>query len=212
MRAITALHLALLVLLGSELWAQQGEYQAVPPREGERCIVCGMPLTEDDVALLVRGRRVPLKRSMVDSFLNHQDEFFSKLQPKGALFQENLEAPRGVAQGGIDVHWFAFGAYVLLGLVFGGLSAYAAVARGLPARRYFLLGFFFLFIGYGYAPSRPYQVPPESIPSGLVKVPDTHAPVLCPKCGAANHPSAERCTDCGNPLEPIYKSEVSRAK
>ncbi|MFQ5752048.1 MAG: hypothetical protein ACE5HI_08630, partial [bacterium] len=55
----------------------QSQYEIVPPKVGERCLVCGVPLTKDDLVLIVRGRRVPLNQTMVDYFFNNKEKFFS---------------------------------------------------------------------------------------------------------------------------------------
>ncbi|MFQ5675448.1 MAG: hypothetical protein ACE5G1_06080, partial [bacterium] len=65
--------------------------------------------------------------------MNNQEKYFAELQPKSALFQENFGAPPGAAQGGISLGWFLFGSYVLLALIFSGLSGHAAVSKGLNA-------------------------------------------------------------------------------
>ncbi len=204
---LSSLILSLLPLQESQL-----QYRTVPPKENDRCIVCGVPLTEEDVVLIVRGRRVPLNRAMVDSFMNNKTHYFAKLQPKGALVQENLEAPEGTAQGGISFGWFLFGAYVLVALLFAGLSGYHAVSKGLSAIPHFFIGLFLSAFGYLYVLTRPSQVEKDTIPPGLARVPDTHAPVGCPKCGNENHPSASKCAGCGAELQPLYESEVTRVR
>ena len=67
-------------------------YAVVPARVGEYCTVCGSPLTEDDVALIVKGRRFPVDKSMVDVFLKNPQAYFRTKQIRGALFQEELQA------------------------------------------------------------------------------------------------------------------------
>ncbi|MFQ5709750.1 MAG: hypothetical protein ACE5HO_20030 [bacterium] len=195
-------------------WAQgssaQTKYKRVAPKPGERCIICGVPLTEKDVTLIVRGRRVPLKHAMLDSFLNNEEKYFATLQPKSALFQENLEAPAGVAQGGITLGWFVFGLYVLGALVFAGMSGFTAVSKGLNPIPNFFIGLVFSVFGYLYVLTRPSLVNKGEIPAGLVKVLTTHTPVPCPKCGHTNHPSAVQCPSCGAALDPSMQSEVDR--
>jgi len=186
-------------------------YKSVAPQKNERCIICGVELTEEDVVLIVRGRRVPLNSAMVDSFLNNKDMYFRKLQPKGALFYENLTSGRNAALGGVNLGWFLFGSYILLGLIFGGMSGYAAVSKGLSPIQNFFIGFFLSVIGYLYVKSRPSVAGKGEIPAGLVKVPTTHEPVNCQKCGSENHPSADACSGCGAELKPVIDSEVSRA-
>jgi hypothetical protein len=162
------------------------------------------------VALIVRGRRVPLDKSMVDTFLADEEKYFAEKQPKAALFQEELTAPAGVAQGGISGSWFLFGLYVLLSLVFGGLSGYRAVSKGLQPIPYFFLGFFFSALGYLYVLTCRPLAAKGTIPTGLVKVPVTLTPRACPMCGNTNHPAAHKCSACGGPLEPTLQSDVAR--
>lgn len=199
---------------GPPVWAQKTEtpcqYPVVSAKIGEHCSVCGVALTEKDVALIVRGRRVPLDKGMVDTFLNDQEKYFSEKQPKGALFQEELQAPAGAAQAGISQGWFLFGLYVLAGLIGGGLSAYKAVSKGLGSIPYFFIGFFFNVLGYLYVLTLPSQAARGTIPAGLVKVPTTQAPSACPACGNTNHPSARLCAACGVTLRPTGQSEVAR--
>jgi len=197
------------------LWAQerapQTPYQKVRPKLGDYCTVGNVPLdTLQDVALIVRGRRVPLHHTMVDSFMRTQEKYFSRQQPKGALFQEELSAPKGAALGGVTSGWFLFGLYVLGALVFAGISGYTAVSKGLPPIPNFFIGFFLSALGYLYVLTRPAVAKKGEIPAGLVKVPTTHTPVPCSGCGYQNHPSAKQCVGCGGKLEPMLQSEVAR--
>jgi hypothetical protein len=185
-------------------------YPMLSARVGENCTVGGTPLTEDDFALIVRGRRVPLHREAVKEFLRHQEKYFAKLQPKGALFQEDMTEEEGTALGGISWGWFLFGTYVLVALLFGGMSGYAAIMKGLRPVPHFLIGLFFSVFGYLYVLTRPRISPPGAVPAGLVKVPTTSPPARCPVCGFMNHPSAHRCAACRTELHPTIESEVSR--
>jgi hypothetical protein len=205
-----------LCLFALPLWAQenlpQTPYRAVRPKPGDYCTVGKVPLdTSKDVALVVRGRRVPLHHTMVDSFLRTQEKYFSQQQPKGALFQEELSAPAGAALGGISSGWFLFGLYVLVALVFGGMSGYTAVSKGLKPIPHFCIGFFLSALGYLYVLTRPAVAKKGEIPAGLVKVPTTNSPVPCATCGYNNHPSAKQCAGCGSHLQPLMASEVARA-
>jgi hypothetical protein len=190
----------------------ESPYQSVPAKSGELCTVCGVPLTEDDVALIVKGRRVPLNKAMVNKFLQNQEKYFATMQPRSALFQAELDAPAGTALGGVSSGWFLFGLYVLVALIFGGMSGYTAVAKGLKPIPHFFIGFAFCAIGYLYVLTRPRQAEEGEIPSGLVKVPATSAPTPCKKCGYTNHPSAKKCAGCGTNLTPIVQSDVTRVR
>jgi hypothetical protein len=187
-------------------------YQMVPAKPGEECTVCGIPLTDEDVALIVKGRRVPLNKGMVQEFLENQERYFARLQPRGALFQEDVDAQEGTSLGGISRGWFLFGLYVLVALLFAGMSGYVAVAKGLKPIPHFFIGLFFSVFGFLYVLTRPRLAKEGEIPSGLVKVPLTSAPVPCPKCGYSNHPSASMCKKCGSALSPAVQSEVQRVK
>jgi len=217
-RTLLALLLPLLVQVlmiqasdASESDTSRIPYQVVPAKPGERCTVCGGELTQEDVALIVRGRRVPLDIDEVDEFLKNQEMYFAKLQPKGALFQEELDTPEGTAQGGVSAGWFWFGVYVLSALVFGALSSYTAITKGLQPIPHFFLGFFLSLLGYLYVLTRPRRVHEGEVPPGLVKVPVTSAPVKCPSCGNTNHPTATRCAACHATLTPVAESEASKA-
>lgn len=189
---------------------QQAHYDTVAARSGESCAVCGNPVSDTDVALMVKGRRVPLKREMMDEFIKHQEKYFARLQPKGALFQEEI-GPESGGRSGVSMGWFLFGVYVLIALLFAGLSGYAAIGKGLKPIPGFFLGLVFTVFGYFYVLSRPRAEGLGEIPSGLVKVPDTSAPIPCKVCGNTNHPSAGRCSACHAELKPTGESEVSRA-
>ncbi len=132
-------------------------YAVVPARVGEYCTVCGSPLTEDDVALIVKGRRFPVDKSMVDVFLKNPQAYFRTKQIRGALFQEELQAA-GATQSALTGGWFLFGLYILTGLVCAGLSGYIAVSKGLPAIPHFFAGFFLSVFGLLYVLTRSSHV------------------------------------------------------
>ena len=205
--------LVFLVILGTANWVQGGQhhYPRVPAKTSEFCTVCGASLTVEDVTLIVRGRRIPLCGSEVETFMGNQEKYFSSKQSRSALFQEDLSAPSGTAQGGISLGWFLFGLVVLSSLVFGGLSAYRALSKGLSPLASFFTGFFLNVLGYLYVFSRPAKLGTRQIPKGLVKVPTTAQPVPCPACADLNHPAARQCLSCGQDLRPSEESEVARA-
>ena len=203
--------LLLLVLFGGVGRVSGQIYSRVPARNSEFCTLCGIRLTSEDVALIVRGRRIPLCQPEVETFLNDQERHFSNKRPKGALFQEEMSAPPGTVQAGISQGWFLFGLLVLSALVFGGLSGYRALSKDLSPLAPFFIGFFLNLPGFLYVISRPAGQDHMKVPKGLVKVPDTAAPVPCPACGEVNHPTARQCPGCGETLRPSEQSEVARA-
>lgn len=203
--------LLLLVLFGGAGRVGAQVYSRVPARNSELCTLCGAGLTSEDVTLIVRGRRTPLCRADVETFLNDLERSFSSRQPKGALFQEDLSGPPGTAQGGISQGWFLFGLLVLSALIFGGLSGYRALSMGLPPLAPFFIGFFLNLPGFLYVISRPAGQDYMKVPKGLVKVPETLAPAPCPACGEVNHPTARQCPGCGEELHPSQQSDVTRA-
>ena len=186
------------------------KYEIKRPSEGERCIICGVLLTENDVVYIIRGRRVPLNLAMADSFLKTPDVYFKKLQPRGALFQEEFDSALGAAIAGFTSGWFLGGLYILAGLIFGGISAYVAIGKGLAVGKYFFMGFFFNVFGFLYLLAHSAKIKKGSVPKGLRKVPATHSSVICSVCGNENHPSAGQCSGCGIALKPLVKSEVSK--
>lgn len=198
-------------LVNAEDIDSKNPYPAVPAKVGEFCTVCGVPLDEKDVALIVKGRRFPVDKTMVQAFLESSPEYFRAKQVRTALFQEEFGAPSGTAQSGVGWKWFLVGLYVLTSVVFGGFSGYVAVSKGLSPISHFFAGFVLNAFGFLYVLTRPARLKTGIVPPGLVKVPVTHAPVACPKCGNTNHPSAARCLGCGALLTPSFQSEVARA-
>jgi len=179
-------------------------YPRVDVHSGDHCTVSGLPLTPDDVVLLVDGRRVPLKKDAVDIFLNNQEKYFSKLQPKSALFTEDMGQPDSLSMG-----WFLFGIYVLIGLIFAALTSHKAVGKGLGPIPWFFAGLVFNILGY-IAVMAKRSAATGNIPEGFKKVPLTSEPVFCPNCGYENHPSAKKCSRCDFTLDPHEISEIDK--
>ncbi|RMD95267.1 MAG: hypothetical protein D6813_00655 [Calditrichaeota bacterium] len=181
------------------------EYTIVKVLPGDRCIVSGKKLGPDDICLEIRGRRIPLKREALEIFLRDPEKYFAKVQPRGALFTEELKESASLSLG-----WFFFGLYVLAGLIFAAITAQTAVGKGLPPLRWFFAGLVVNVVAFliVFCKRRDKNV---HVPKGLRKVPSTAEPVPCPGCGSQNHPAAEKCLDCGHPLTPKTQSEVNRA-
>jgi hypothetical protein len=174
-----------------------------------KCVGCNNPMHPDSAsyALLYRGRKIPTHSFCESAVRNNPSlyqAYFASLQPKGALFQEHDDGQSEVKAG-----WFIFDLIVLIALLTGGLSGYAAVSKGLKPIPHFFIGL--TIVGYLYVLTRPSAVKPGEVPEGLVKVPTTSAPVPCEKCGFTNHPSAKTCAACGTKLTPTMQSEVARA-
>jgi predicted nucleic acid-binding Zn ribbon protein len=179
-------------------------YRLVPAEYGEHCLICGMQLTADDVALIYRGRRVPLKRAMVEQFLQDPDRYFFKLEPRAALFDEHAVVRRRLQTG-----WLVVGFAILTSLLFAGLSAHQAVRKGLQPVPWFFAGLAFNAFGYLMILTRK-GTPGSDVPEGWAKVRLTAEPVHCRNCGAEIHPSARRCPFCGRETTPVVSSEVER--
>lgn len=181
---------------------------AVAPRPGDICIVCNRPVSPDDRAYLIDGQRVAVHAAEDERFRRHSDRYLVHLRPRGGLLGTEPDA-----QAALTTHWLAFGAYVLLGLIFAGLSGYGAVNRGLRPVPWFFLGLAFNVIAYLVllTRSKSHAGAVEETPCGLSKVHVTYAPESCPRCGAPNHPSASACAGCGAKLAPRMTSEAAKA-
>ena len=177
-------------------------YPRVEVRPGDHCIVSGKPLGPDDICLLVDGRRVPMKKEALNIFLSNQEKYFSRLQPKGALFTEDMRKFKILSIG-----WFLFGIYVLIGLIFAALTSHAAVGKGLKPIPWFFAGFLFNVLGYLAIVTKKSEASGD-IPEGFRKVPLTSQPSVCLGCGYENHPSAKNCSSCGVALNPREASEI----
>lgn len=130
-------------------------------------------------------------------------------RPRTALFHANQKSARDLQPDRMSWGWLAVGLYVLSGLFFGGLSGYRALSKGLAPMPHFLLGLFLNLLGYLFVLTRPPALASQ-VPPGLVKVPETHAPVPCGGCGHPNHPAAKQCAGCGIGLQPAVRSDLDR--
>ena len=182
-------------------------YPLVEARAGETCIVCGKAIGASDRVYRVEGQRVPVHRGVCESaFAAYPELFLSRLKPRGAFLGAEPNPETHIGWG-----WFLFGAYVLLGLMFGAICAYRAVNQALSPWPWFLAGFCLNIFGLLALVTRPAGYSGiAGLPRGLVKVPTTYSPRPCPMCGTMNHPSAKVCVGCGSKLEPVVSSEVAR--
>lgn len=160
--------------------------------EGETCVVCNEGVSAGDVAYHAGGQRVAVHQACEAEFLSDPAAHVARLRPSNMIFgaETGTRIPAG---------WMWLGLFALLGLVFGGLCAQAAVGKGRSPGTSFLLGMFFSVPAYIYLLLQP---------AGCRRPPLTRAPAPCPGCGHANHPAASQCGDCGAPLKPSARSEV----
>lgn len=187
------------------------QYPTVSAKVGETCVVCGMPVSNGDVAIILKGRRMPVMKHMAETVLRNPEVYFRNKQAKGALFQEDFQGPTGTVLSGVSLGWFLAGLYVLSALIFGGLSGAAAVAKGLPPISSFFLGLALSVFGYLFVLTRRSDKASHGVPAGLLKVPATQSPLACPRCGNTNHPAATSCALCHVSLAPQGQSDFSRA-
>ena len=194
-------------LVGQETGRDIARCAVVKPRAGETCIVCDKAIGAKDRVYEVEGQRVPVHRGVCEAaFAAYPERFLARLKPRGAFLGAEPNLTPHIWWG-----WFAFGIYVLLGLVFGALCASRAVNHALRPWPWFLAGFFLNLFGFLALVTRPAgDSSMAGLPRGLVKVPTTSSPRACPRCGSMNHPSATSCIGCGNKIEPLVISEVIR--
>jgi hypothetical protein len=198
------------VLSGEAL--PQSRYPTVAAKAGEVCIVCGMPVSSGDIAIVLKGRRMPVMKDMAETVLRNPEFYFKDKQARGALFQEDFQAPSGADRAGVSLRWFLVGLYILSALIFGGLSGATAVAKGLPPISSFFLGLALSLFGYLFVLTRRSNRASHGVPTGLLKVPATQSPLACPQCGNTNHPAAASCALCHVSLSPQGQSDLSRAR
>ena len=198
------------LLVGQEPGGKITYRPAVKPRAGETCVVCDKTVGATDRVYEVQGQRVPVHAGVCEAaFGGDPERFLARLKPRGAFLGAEPNLGPNFSLG-----WFAFATYVLVGLVFGAFCAYRAVNHALKPWPWFLAGFFLNLFGFLALVTRPAgdsSKAPAGLPRGLVKVPTTYSPRVCPRCGAMNHPSAASCAGCGNKIEPLVSSEVMRA-
>src|SRR5262249_49963609 len=114
-------------------------------KSGEICVVCNNRVSGKDACYLSGGQEVVVHAAdcCEGEFLRHPAKYLASLRPNDILF---AVWPRS----SMATSWFWFGLYVLAGLLFGGLSAHRALATGRGPLAWFLAGFFFSIVAYGY--------------------------------------------------------------
>ncbi len=196
--------------------AQTEPTQAAPEEltrktgEGEQCLICGQPIHGGEVVeLRYKGRRFYVAKPLLGDMLADPDRYFSKLQARSALFNEDAFATPIATNA-----WLFFGLYVLVGLVSSALCGYLAISRALPPLPWFFAGLFGNVAAIAVlltTQQGDLKASPAGIPRGLAKVPTTHNPAPCPNCRYQNHPSVQHCGRCQTSLTTGYESEVARA-
>lgn len=129
-------------------------------------------------------------------------------RPSPGLFGEETSGEQPLSWG-----WFAFGLYVLAGLIFACASSHLAMHKALPSIPWFFAGLFFNLLAYLALLMRPRGDAsqfPAGIPRGLHKLPRTYSSATCPGCGAPIHPAAVRCPACAADRTPNLDSEAAR--
>jgi hypothetical protein len=190
-----------------------GEGQAIPMdsleqskfQTGDLCVVCGLEIESIDLVFVYEGRRVAVHRDKVDSFLASPDKYFSSLQARGALFNEE-----SVSQNQMQLGWFYFGIWVAFSLLTAAFSANLAVRKAFPPLRWFIIGFVFNVVGVLVIALKSPNAEVE-LPAHFAKLKTTAEPIDCPQCASPIHPIARQCPKCGFVLHPASNSEVERA-
>jgi hypothetical protein len=177
--------------------------------DGEQCLVCRKAVHDEPlVEARLKGRTFHVRVDMLDQFQSDPERYFRSLEAHSGLFDE-MAVPDMEARGGYG--WFAFGLYVLVGLVFAAACGGLAVNRARPAWVWFFGGLFFnLPALIALLVSSRGAALPAAAPGGLRKVPTTRAPIGCPSCGAEVHPAAGRCSRCGAKLSPLVAAETEK--
>lgn len=185
----------------TELLRQKG-LVALSTKDGERCLVSGILLDENDVAFIYRGRRVALHRDAIGVFIDAPSKYFSKLQPRGALFQEDETWSLGLG-------WLFIGVWMTLGLACGAAASHLALRRGRSPGFWFAAGVATNLVALATLLTRS-AFDTSALPLRLAKIPNTSRPIPCPECQAENHPAAKACSSCGANLSPEIESETQR--
>jgi hypothetical protein len=173
----------------------------LPARSGETCIVCNQPVTAEDLAYVVNGQRIAVKRELQQEFLNNPRMYLSKYKPEGMLFS-------AYSAGNMGSGYLWLGLYIFAGLCFGALTANLSFRKGEAPWKWFLLGLFLNVLAFLMLNAKKDVPEAADLPAGLKKIPTTKAPTICPNCGSGNHPSARNCSTCGFELHPTVKPEV----
>lgn len=174
---------------------QAREFQETTVQTGDRCLICDAPLTEDDLVLQYKGRRVPLTKGYRDEFISHPEKYFWKLQSKGALFTEH--------ESSADYTLLYVVIGILCVIVNASITTSLAMTRSGSAQFWFTLGLLLPVVSILYVLSQN----TSSTTPGIAQGATTYAPAICEHCNAAVHPNAAFCSACNMERNPLQPSE-----
>jgi len=195
--------------LPDELTLQDGiKAERTKAKPGDICVSCNHPVDEHDVVFLVRGRRLPIHLGELRADLGAQlTELAGRIEPQSALFQVSESNPARA------ILWLLGGSYVLMALIFAGLSSQRALKKGYSPSAWLALGLLFHVFAYAVLLALPERNAEAraGIPGGIGKAAAANQPVPCACCGKLNDPSVPNCADCGGTLVARVSSKVARA-
>jgi YHS domain-containing protein len=132
-----------------------------------------------------QGRRYYMdSNACLQRFMSDPETFAKWIEPRAGL----VSAPRTDRPSYSP--WVLYVSLLIVaGLVSGAVTSYVAVQKGLGGLTWFALGFVLnvvaiVMVFFCRRRETLFQT------KGLCKTPQTHAPIPCPSCGNANHPSA----------------------
>ena len=164
-----------------------GELSArMAAKAGELCIICDGPVKAGDPAYLYEGQRVVMHPGEEARFLKDPERYMAKLKPDNIIMSSDTPPLA-------SFDWIWVVAFVLGGLVFGGLAAQTAICKGRSPWKCFLAGLVFSVPAFLYLSTRTGGATARRFPPGATKLPLTRAPAPCPGCGYPNHPAATKC-------------------
>lgn len=187
------------------------EVEPLPPDptplpSGLHCPVDRETVRNREFGTRFRGRRYYMDREDCQKiFLADPERFAKAIEPRASLFAS--PRPDRTSYGPFVLY---FGILIVVALFFSASTSYVAIQKGLDGKRWFWGGFFFNVIALALVLTRGRK---EMLfrSDGVRKTPATYEPGACPKCGKLNHPSANRCSRCGQALEALVQSDVARA-
>ncbi len=77
----------------------QSRYPTVAAKVGEICIVCGMPLSSGDIAIVLKGRRMPVMKDMAAVGSEESRNLFQKQASERCSVPGGFSSPAGSGAG-----------------------------------------------------------------------------------------------------------------